>query len=169
MMPFSRIDAASSASPRSSNVTRGCKGFGRIFSIATSRACPSLGAGVAGAVSSRAGAGAAAASGVAGFVWRWGSSAESPLPRARRLSAFICENLLRQLDVCLSAFRAHVIRDHRFTEAWRLGKADAAGYDRLKNVFAKELPQILRHLAHEDGALIIHGQEDALDSESCAK
>src|SRR5579884_4040173 len=158
MIPFSRMDAASSARARSSKVTRGCRGFGEILSTETRRGCPSsVGGGATGGTGSAAGSADGATGG------RCGRRAESPLPRALRLSAFIRKNLLRQLNICLRPAGADIVGNHRLPKARRFGQPLAAWDDRFEHVVPEELPEVLCYLAHQDGAFVEHGEEYALD------
>src|SRR5579862_2528571 len=101
MMPWARIETASSSSLSGWNTVRGCRGLGLIASIGRV-----FGRG------SRAGAGAIA-EGTAGalgggptWVGRTGKSAERPLPSALRgLSSalFIGEDLLGEFNIALGA------------------------------------------------------------------
>src|SRR6185436_17526616 len=98
MIPFARMELASSCMRSGSNTRRGWTGFGSISSIR-------IRVGVSGV-----GAGCAAAALVTGGLF--GKSAVSPLPSALRGpsgSLFIGENLLGQLDITFSARGTHII------------------------------------------------------------
>src|SRR5579884_3183816 len=160
MMPFSRMEAASSARARSSNVTRGWRGFGRMLSTGTWRGRPDSSTGVCSWAAACSGAGSDGEVG-----GRCGSSAESPLPRALRRSAFMLQNLLRELNVGFGPTGPNVIGNHGFSEAGRLREPDASWNHGPKDVVAEEFAEVLSHLAHEDGAVVVHGEQNAFDAE----
>src|SRR5579872_2721995 len=132
MIPFARIEAASSSSPSELKDVRGCMGLGW---IKPSGSIPGLVAidVVAGAVAAAVGPG-----------WpRPGRRAERPLPSALRgLSSalFIRHNLLRKLDIALRSPRAGVVHQDRFTVTRRFGQPDATRNNRCKYLIRKEIP-----------------------------
>src|SRR5438477_10893713 len=117
MMPFARIEFASSCIRSGSNTRLGCTGLGSISSIRIRLGVSGIGAGC----------GAAAAEAEA--VGRFGRSAVRPLPNALRGPSgglFISEYLLGQLDITFGSFGANIVADNRLTVAWRLGEPDIA-------------------------------------------
>src|ERR1017187_1941038 len=141
MMPWVRIDCASSARRSGRKTRRGCRGFGSIESIGAEEAVsPGTGSG-----SGREGA-------------RVGSRALSPLPSALRgvSTLFMVQDLFRELNVTLRATGAGIVAENGLAEAWRLRQSDAAGNDGSKHLVAEELTQVRRYLAREVGAVVVH-------------
>src|SRR4051794_19131989 len=99
-MPFARTDCASSLRRSGWNTVRGCRGFRSIRSMRT--CCKPCGS-VAGDDS-----GTSFSTGLAG------SSADSPLPNALRLSGplVMLQDLFRELDVALCAFGTNVVEQY---------------------------------------------------------
>jgi hypothetical protein len=119
------------------------------------------------ATSDRVGSG-----GVAGGGFRVGRRALTPLPRALRggFSALLMgEDLFGEFDVTFGSARAGVVGEDRFAETGRLGQADAAWNHRSKNLVPEELLKVGFHLAGQVGAVVEHGQQNALDAQGVLK
>src|ERR1017187_7316561 len=149
MMPFERIDCASSARRSAWKTRRGCIGFGSMEWMGTVCAAGS----VTGSVEAGTGCG------------RVGSSAPRPLPSALRgLSGlFMIQNLFRQLDVAFRAPRAGVICQDWLAEARRFSKAYAPRNHGLEHQFAEELRQVGGHLPGEVVSVVEQRQQDSLN------
>src|SRR6188474_2434901 len=153
MMPLALIESASSCSFTSSICTRGCRSFGARRSISTS------------ITPVRGGSGAS------------GMSALRPLPRAGRRSIMkllqSCsrlrrptgEHLLGERHIGGGAARFHVVEHARHAVAWRFAKADVARNDRVEHLVLEELAHIARNELTEIRAVVVHGQQHALDIE----
>src|SRR5579872_7290974 len=161
MIPFARIEAASSSSPSELKDVRGCMGLGW---IKPSGSIPGLVAidVVAGAVAAAVGPG-----------WpRPERRAERPLPSALRgLSSalFICHNLLREFDIALGSPRPRVVHQDRLAVAGRFSEADTPRDYRCKYLIRKELLQVFCYLPRQICAFIVHGEQDSLDLKRLGK
>src|SRR5262245_5958683 len=135
-MPLSRMEAASACSAAASMPSRGWKGFASSLSTGTSAAC-----------STADGSGS-------------GRRAESPLPSA---FLFMRHHFLGQVQVGLGPLGPYVIEQYGFAEAGGLGQPHAARDDGAVHLVLEVLPDLDAHLLGQVGAVVGHGQQDALD------
>src|ERR1017187_1081888 len=128
---------------------RGCSGLGSMLSIGMLSAASSFGAG----------------GGKGWFVGRVGSRAPRPLPSALRGFSvlFMIEDLFGQPDVAFGTLGAGVVSKNGFAETGRLGQANAAGNDGGEDLVFEELSEIGRDLAGQVRAIVIHGEQYALN------
>src|SRR5689334_21002502 len=155
MIPFARMDAASSSSPSALKEVRGCIGLGWIKPRGN----------VPGPVAAGVEAGAVAAA--VGPGWpRPGRRAERPLPSALRgLSSalLISHDLLSKFYIALGSPRTRVVHQYRLTVAGRFRQPDTARDNRRKYLIRKEIPQIIRHLPGQIRPLVIHSEQDSFN------
>src|SRR5437879_3939070 len=87
-------------------------------------------------------------------------SAPSPRP-----SAFLAigDHLLGKMRVALCPFAVYIVKNNRLAETGRFRQANIAWDYALEDLAAKERAQVVGYLARERGALVIHGQQNALD------
>src|SRR5689334_12573303 len=76
------------------------------------------------------------------------------------------KNFLCKLDIGFGAARAGVVGQDRFSEAGRLSEADASRNNGSKDFFFEELAEVGLDLAGQVGAVVVHRQEDAFDSQA---
>src|SRR5262249_46315134 len=136
MSPCVRMDSASSLSFSSENTCLGWNRLGSKRSISSSRTSASV-------VDSRS------------F-----NSALRPFPKARRVISY---DLLSKFQIALCSFRANVIDQDRLAVAWGLRQTDVARNDRLEDLVAKKIPQVLRDLVSQVGSIVEHCQQNAFD------
>jgi len=75
------------------------------------------------------------------------------------------QELLGQIEVGFRPSRANVVQVNRFSVARRLTQADVARNHRAIDTITEELPHFLNHLAGQIGAVVVHRQQHAFDSE----
>src|SRR5690348_14304997 len=122
MMPFARIDCASSSNRSCSKTRRGWKGLASIWSISRYK-------GVSSCLAS-----SAAVAGVWSAVGRPRIRASMPLPSALRGSGlFMVEDLLGELDITFGALRTGVVGEDRLPEAGSFGQTNTARNDGFEN------------------------------------
>src|SRR6185437_5074073 len=145
IMPFERIDCASSESRSSWKTRRGWRGFASIASMLS--------------VVGDSGAAASGGGVKVGFV---GSSAPRPLPSAlRELSGlFMVEDFFGELDVALRTLGARVVRKDGFAEARGFRESNTAGDDCLEHFVLEELFQVGCHLAGKARPVVVHCEEN---------
>src|ERR1700680_3892542 len=136
MIPFSRIEAATSSSFPLVKVFRGWLRFGLISSIGQEKNLfPSSSAP--------------------------GSRAAIPLPRPVILAIFTlpANDFLRQLQIACRPPGRDVVQDDRLAVARGLGEADISRNDHGKGFLREMGADLLAHLAREVVARVVHGKE----------
>src|ERR1039458_8244268 len=106
--------------------------------------------------------------GAGGGVWvRVGKSAPIPLPRARRGCSGLCmvEDLFGEPNIAFRPFGSGVVGEDGFAETGGFGQPDAAGDDGAKDLILEEFPYVGGHLAGDDGAVVVQGEEDGCDGQ----
>src|ERR1700687_2188004 len=90
-------------------------------------------------------------------------SAPSPRP-----SAFlgIGNDLLGELRVSFCALAVNVVKNDRFTEAWRFRKSYISRNHALEDLGSEETAQVRRYLPGKSRSFIIHRQQDTFDFEA---
>src|SRR5258708_17858421 len=152
MIPFERMEFASSCIRSGSKTRRGWTGLGSISSMRMLVGVCAVGADCVGLPATTRGLG--------------GNSAVNPLPKALRGAScglFIGEYLLGQLDITFGSFGANIIAQDGFPIAGSLGEANIPRDDGPKNLTLEEIPQILSHLPGEGGPVIVHRKQNPLD------
>src|SRR5579862_227762 len=152
MIPLDCMDWDSSSNASSRKRVRGWYGLGSIRSMSTW--CEPVGVAWASWGLSTTGGTCCCGSGSR-------ISAPSPLPRAFLV---ICDDLLSELDVTFRAFTTYVVEYDWLSVAWRLGQLYVTRDHRRENLRTEETPEIRGDLARECCALIVHGEQDALNS-----
>jgi len=76
------------------------------------------------------------------------------------------EELAGEREVGLGAPRSHVVENDRHPVAGRLAEAHVAGDDGVVRLLLEEAAHLARHLLPEVGAVVDHGEQDALDVEA---
>src|SRR5712692_1112121 len=137
MTPDALIERASSSSATTSNVFRGWRGFGSIWSI-----------GISISVSPAVGASPRRA------------SRPRPSPRL-----FMPQDLLRQLEIRDGPAGPHIVEHHWTPMTGRLAQADIAWDDRLEDVPREISVNFVADLKRETGPTIKHCQDNAQHAE----
>src|SRR6185437_4803267 len=89
-------------------------------------------------------------------------SALSPLPNAFLV---IGDDLLCELNIAFSAFTTNVVEYYRLSVAWGFCQTDIPGNHRSENLGAEEAAKIGRDLFRQRRAVVVHRQQDSLDSQ----
>src|SRR5579859_6169070 len=89
-------------------------------------------------------------------------SALSPLPNAFLV---IGDDLLCELNIALSAFTTNVVENYRLSMTRGFREADVSGNHCGEHLRAEETPKICGDLLRQRRAVVIHGEQNALDSE----
>src|SRR5260370_17840258 len=164
MTPLARIDWASWASAAVWKLDRGCRGLGSMASISISIKAVAGWAGAMAAATAAAGVGSSAC-----FCgWVAGSRAERPLPSAFRggsVFLLMLENFFGEFDIAFGAARSGVVKKDWLPVAGRFRQPDASLNDRIEDLILKKLFEVVRHLLCHFRTIILHGQQDAFDSE----
>src|SRR6516225_2367541 len=130
------------------------------MSISCGAPCSGWRAGIAAAALPAAvGCGCGGAGAGSGFLPS-SSRISAPSPRPRAFLA-IGNYLLSQVRVAFSPFALLVVKDNRFAETGRFGQANISRNDAFENLPAKERAQVVRNLARERGAVVVHREQDA--------
>src|SRR3954471_20276127 len=157
MMPFARMERASSSSFASSISVRGWNRFGRSRSLSISRLRS---------------AGAAAA-----FESFSGMRADSPRPSAGRFSTMLWlrggrqrsavsgEHLACESKICLGAARFHVVHDRGQAVAGRFAEPNVSWNDDVVDALLEERTNVARDLLPQVRSLVIHRHQYAGDVE----
>src|ERR1700730_591401 len=100
-------------------------------------------------------------------------SASSPRPSLRGVfsvgtvvslgSSF--DQLLRDVHICLCPYRGDIVKDDRLSETWCLPQANISWYDILEYLRAEILSRIFGDLSREIETRVIHGEQNAIDTE----
>src|SRR5437773_11691388 len=85
-----------------------------------------------------------------------------PLPSALRVTLVMVDDLLGQLQITFCSTRLNVVQNDGLSVAGGLGQTDVSRNDRLEDLGAKKIAQVLSHLAAEMGAFIKHRQQNSL-------
>src|SRR5882762_3456168 len=101
------------------------------------------------------------------------SSASRPLPNRRGVFSVatvvsLCgsfDQLLRDIHVGLCSDRGNVIKNDRLSEAWCFRQANIPRHDVAKYLGTEILSRIFGNLPREIEARIVHGEQDAVDSQ----
>src|SRR6266702_3839049 len=136
MIPFERMEFASSCIRSGSKTRRGWTGLGSISSMRMLVGVLKVGDECGGFSATTSGLGA--------------NRAVSPLPKALRGAScglFIGEYLLGQLDITFRSLGANIIAQDGFSIAGSLGEANVPRDDGSKNLTLEKVPEILSHLA----------------------
>src|SRR6266566_87836 len=152
MIPFARMEFASSCIRSGSKTRRGWTGLGSISSMRTLVGVCGVGNDCVWLSATTSGLG--------------GNRAVNPLPKALRGAScglFIGEHLLGQLDITFGSLGAKIIAQDGFAIAGSFGEANIPRDYGSKNLTLEEIPQILSHLPGEGGSIVEHGEQDALD------
>src|SRR6185503_1115533 len=152
--PRSRIESASSLMVAGSNCVRGWAGFLTIFVRDTCWMSPCRGSGAAPPGIAEGGAIGTSRSTAVGI------RASSPRPNAF-LTTF--DHLPRHIDVARRSGAYRTVDDHRLPEARRFAQPYVARDHGSIDPLRKEATRILEALLREVEAIVIHGQENALD------
>src|SRR5262249_52912841 len=75
------------------------------------------------------------------------------------------DHLRGELNVSLAAGAAIIVKQHRLAMRRRLGHTHIARDDRGVDLLAEDAAHIVHDLVREAGALIVHGEHDAVDLE----
>src|SRR3954470_20299310 len=102
------------------------------------------------------------------------SSASRPRPSRRGVFSVATvislrgafDEFLGDVQVSLSSDRGDVVENDRFAEAWRLREADVTRHHVLEDLGPEILSGILRDLSRQIETRIVHGEQDAVDSET---
>src|SRR5487761_705952 len=89
-------------------------------------------------------------------------SALSPLPNAFLV---IGDDLLCELNIAFSAFTTNVVEYYWLSMTWCFRQADVPGNHCGKHLSAEETPKICGDLLRQRRPVVIHGEQDAFDSE----
>lgn len=75
------------------------------------------------------------------------------------------QNFSPQLRICLGSARSWVIKRDWKSMAGSFGESDIAGNGSAKEFFPEEFLEVLRDLLRQIGAVVVHGEENAFETE----
>src|SRR5262245_32135061 len=96
----------------------------------------------------------------------WRASSPNAANASRRTHAPLAPDHFRgELNVSLAAGAAIIVEQHGLAVRRRLGHAHIARNDRGIDLLAEHAADVVHHLVRQAGALVVHGEHDAMDLE----